>query len=372
MQKHIWQGVSTLVGTIIGAGILAIPFVVQQAGFWTGILLLLVLGSVVTLLNLMLGEVALRTKGNHQLTGYAEKYLGAWGKRWMTLSMLVGIYGALLAYLLGVGTSLAQVFGGGSWLWSLGFFIIMASVVYLGLGAVEESESWLTPIKILLFIIILVMALMSPHFALSKLSDFSSTKLLIPYGVILFSLIGTVAIPEVKEETKKHWKDLKKTILIGSLIPIVVYILFIIIVLGTTGTETTPIATVGVGKLLGNVAVYLLNVFAILAMTTSFLALGLALKEMYCYDYHWNTTGAGIAALAVPFALWIFGLQNFIQVLGIAGAVAGGIDGVLIVIIHRNAKQTGKRTPEYSLRVPSIISVALIFIFVLGAIQVFL
>ena len=41
MQKHIWQGVSTLVGTIIGAGILAIPFVVQQAGFWTGILLLL-------------------------------------------------------------------------------------------------------------------------------------------------------------------------------------------------------------------------------------------------------------------------------------------------------------------------------------------
>ncbi len=75
---------STLVGTIVGAGILGIPYVISKAGLWYGFLIILFLGLAFLLLNLFGGEVVLRTKKQFQLTGYAGKYLGPTGKRLMT------------------------------------------------------------------------------------------------------------------------------------------------------------------------------------------------------------------------------------------------------------------------------------------------
>lgn len=60
---------------VIGAGILGIPYVVAKAGFLTGLLDLIIIGLAVLVLNLYVGEIMLRTKEDHQLTGYAEKYL---------------------------------------------------------------------------------------------------------------------------------------------------------------------------------------------------------------------------------------------------------------------------------------------------------
>ena len=77
-QALLWEAISTFVWTIIGAGILGIPYVVAQAGLWTGIVVIVALGLVSMILYLYLGEITLRTKGFHQLTGYSEKYLGDW------------------------------------------------------------------------------------------------------------------------------------------------------------------------------------------------------------------------------------------------------------------------------------------------------
>jgi len=48
------EAISILVGTIIGAGILGIPYVVAQAGFLTGMVVLVVLSVAVILINLLL------------------------------------------------------------------------------------------------------------------------------------------------------------------------------------------------------------------------------------------------------------------------------------------------------------------------------
>ena len=72
---------ATLIGTIVGAGILGIPYVIAKAGFLYGFFIILLIGFAFLFLNLSTGEIVLRTKTQHQLTGYAEKYLGQWGKR---------------------------------------------------------------------------------------------------------------------------------------------------------------------------------------------------------------------------------------------------------------------------------------------------
>ena len=78
-SKHpVGVAAFTLIGGIVGAGVLGIPYTIAKAGFLYGFILIVVLGLVFLTINLFLGEVILRTKGNHQLTGYATKYLGSW------------------------------------------------------------------------------------------------------------------------------------------------------------------------------------------------------------------------------------------------------------------------------------------------------
>ena len=91
MHLGFEEAVATLVGTIIGAGVLAIPYSMKKAGFLTGLLILVVLSIAVLFLFLFVGEIVLRTKGNHQLTGYAEKYLGKTGKALMLFAVIFAI-----------------------------------------------------------------------------------------------------------------------------------------------------------------------------------------------------------------------------------------------------------------------------------------
>ncbi len=366
MIKKAWEAIATLVGTIIGAGILGIPYVVAKAGFWTGIANILFLGFVVLIMYLYLGEVVLRTKGNHQLTGYAERYLGKWGKSLMAFSMIFGIYGAMIAYILGEGQAFSAIFGGNPWIYSIAFFIIASFIVYRGLKLVAKAELWM------LFGIIgvsILVALFSAKFINPlNFTSFSILKFFVPYGVILFAFIGAAAIPEMEQYLVRNEKLLKKCILIGISIPIVVYFVFAIAIVGVTGASTTEIATIGLGKVVGEHMVLLGNIFAIVTMATSFLALGLALKQMYNYDYNINKHLSWILTVSIPFLIALTGFATFIKAIGIAGVVAGGIEGALIVFMVWQAKKLGDRKPEYKMKINFLISVLLILLFVFGAI----
>ena len=123
-RHKLWMAISTLVGTIVGAGILGLPYVISKVGFVYGSVLIVLLGLAFLLLNLCMGEIVLRTRQQHQLTGYAAKYLGQKGKWIMTLTLILSIYGALTAYLIGEGETLHAIFGGSSLLYTLIFLLL--------------------------------------------------------------------------------------------------------------------------------------------------------------------------------------------------------------------------------------------------------
>ena len=111
-DKKFWAATFTLSGAVIGAGILGLPYVFAKSGFFIGLMWIIFLGIILIFVKLALGEVTLRTKGRHQLAGYAEKYLGKWAKGFMVFAVLFGIYSALLAYLIGEGDSFSHLFLG--------------------------------------------------------------------------------------------------------------------------------------------------------------------------------------------------------------------------------------------------------------------
>lgn len=381
--KHLIfaEAIATLVGTIIGAGVLAIPYAIQKAGFLTGLLDLVILSAVVIFLHLYVGEVVLRTRGNYQLPGYAERYLGKKGKMLMTFMTASIIYGALTAYMIGVGRSLAAIFGMQNGITLLGmtlsadlffgllFFAFASAIVYLGLAFIRKSELLMSSIVIM--IIILICAFIFLKIDISNLASFNITKLFVPYGVILFALAGAVAVPEMKEELAKNKKLLKRAIVIGTLIPIALYALFSLVIVGVCGSLTSEVATIYLGQRFGIIMTIFGNLFAIFAMATSFLTLGLGLQEIYNYDYKIKKHAAWSLACLIPLVLFLlifFFIKEeiFYKTIGLTGGMAMTIEGILLVVMFNRAKRRGNRKPEYTVKRSTIVSIALIALFLLG------
>ena len=362
-KVDFYEAVSILVGGIIGAGVLGIPYVVAKAGLMTGIIDIVILGFLLLLLNLYLGEICLRTRKIHQLTGYAGKYLGKYGKFLMALSFGIGTAGAIVAYLIGGGEILSSIFGGTPMLMGLIFFAVMSLFIYFDLKAVEKGESIMVTLKLILIAVVILAGFF--FFKSSNLTAFNPSIVFLPYGVILFAFSGAAAIPEAAAELKKNRKALKKALLIGSIIPLIVYLLFAIAVVGALGINTPEIATMGL-KSLNSMLFVLGNLFAFLAMATSFLVLGLALKWMFRYDYNLNNFISWLLACFIPLGIFLVGTRDFIKVLGVVGAVTVGIDGILIVLMARKAKKKGERKPEYSLPIPYWLVIVFILLFLSG------
>ncbi|MDP7115548.1 MAG: aromatic amino acid transport family protein [Candidatus Woesearchaeota archaeon] len=373
MEKPYIQAVATYVGFVIGAGILGIPFVVAKAGFLTGLIDIILIGIIFAILNMYMGEIALSTKGHHQLPGYAKIYLGNKGKLLMSFSLIFGMSGSIIAYIVKGGEFLAALlqpsFGGNLLLYALLFFIPLAYLTHRGLKAVENAEVYM--VSIILVIVVILGFVGMKHINPSNLTGFSLGKLFIPFGVVMFSFLGTGAIPEIREELQNHKHLMKKSIMTGACIVTVVYILFALIVIGISGEAVTDGAIIGLGDILGTPILIIGIIFGLLTMSTSFIAIGTALKESYVFDFKISEKNAFRIACFIPLAVAILillsGITNaFFKILDITGIIAGGLVGFIIIPMVWKAKAHHNRKPEYKIPDNKIIEIAILIVFTLG------
>lgn len=346
MKKVVlFEAIATMVGTIIGAGILGIPFVFAQAGFWTGTLVLLVIGLAMLLMKLMCGETALRTRGNHQISGYTGIYLGKAAKYLVSFLLIAGTYGAMLAYFIGEGEVIEAITGIPRFWASIGFYAVFSTFIYIGLNLIKRAELIMS--SFILAAIFMIAILTMNHIDLSNLEGLDLTKSVVPYGVLLFACSGIIAVPEVRIILKRREKLMRRAIIWGCVIPPVIYFLFTALVISVSGIKVTEIASVGLGELLGWKMILAANVFAFFTMATSFLTLGLALKQIYHFDYKIKKGLAWIMLVCVPLIIFLLGANNFVKVISLVGALGVGMTGILQVLTYLVARKKGKRKPEY-------------------------
>lgn len=366
MNKKFWATTFTLTGTIIGAGILGLPYVFARSGFLIGLFWLILLGAIMTYTNLCLGEITLRTEGRHQLAGYAEKYLGKLGKKIMFFAMIFGVYAALLAYIIGEGESLARVIPGGinPIILSLSFWLIMTLILREGLRGIKKVETW--GVIAIIVLILGIMIVFFPKINFENLAYSNPKEFMLPIGIVLFSLLGFTAIPELRVEIQGQEKLLKKAILLGSLIPIALYIIFTAVFVGVLGLKVSEVATLSFGPI-----VTLLGVFT---MMTAFIVLTYSLKDAFRYDLRmskWPTFAfSSLAPLILYVATLISPALGFATILGIGGVISGGLTGIMILLVCKRAKDNAKekKKPEINMPLNWIILAILSIIFISGII----
>ncbi|MDO8424837.1 MAG: aromatic amino acid transport family protein [bacterium] len=337
MLKIIYA-IATLSGTIIGVGLFSLPFITRQVGVLTMLGYFFILGFLVILIHLLFSEVALATPDRMRFPGYAKLHLGSWGQKLALISSLTGFFGALLAYLIVGGEFLTNLlgplFGGNNVFYTALYFLIGSLMILFGIKIISRIEFW----GLIGFIVVLALMFFRGRGLIDpgNLTDSMEIKnWFLPYGPIFFSLWGASLIPELEEMLAEKKHLLKKVVFVSILIPIIVYLFFIYLVLGITGAQTTESAMAGLKNVLGNGMVNLGLLFGLITTFTSFIAIGLALKNTLHYDLKLGKNLAFGVACFLPLILFLAGLKSFIGVISFVGGVMLGIDGILILLMYR-------------------------------------
>ncbi|MEK6760323.1 MAG: aromatic amino acid transport family protein [Nanoarchaeota archaeon] len=365
MNKLFWATAFTLSGTMIGAGILGLPYVFSKSGFLVGIFWVFFLGLITLYVNLCLGEITLRTKQPHQIPGYAELYLGKWGKRFMMFAMFFGIYAALLAYLIGEGQSLSKLFTGGfehSILFAIGFWFMMTLFLKEGIDGLKKFES--RGVLMITAIIFFTLLFFSRNIDASNLTTYNLSFFLYPFGVVMFALLGFSSIPEMRIVIMKKEFLLKKAIVVGTIFPLLLYAIFTMTFLGAFGKSVTEVATLSFGNFV--------PVLGVFTMFASYFVLSFSLNNIFELDLKRKDYSFLFVSL-VPLILYIFvellNLADFVNIIAIGGVVSGGLTIILILLIQMKAKKKGNRKPEFSVPMNWILLGILATIFISGMVS---
>ncbi len=369
-NKNFIYATTVLIGTMVGVGIFGIPFAFSKAGFWVGFLFLIFIGFITLLLNLMYGEVVLRTHEKHQITGYTDKYLGPWFKRLIFFSVSLALYSALLVYMVIAGDFLNNIFSSVFYMsptsYSLVFFSVLSVLILWGIKRISWIELFLVGLFVVVVLLILGIGINKVDF--TNFVGAHSQFWFLPYGVLLFAFAGFSAIPIQRNILRGQENNLRKSILLAVVLTGALYLLFAFTVLGISGGVTTPDAISGLYEFLGGKIIFLGSLFGILAVSTSFLMLGSAFLDMFHLDYKVTRRWAWFLVVSPPLVLFLGGLRTFIDIISLAGSVAIGLEGIVLTFVYIKSKSKGDRVPEYSLEFPKFIYYLLIFMFGAGII----
>lgn len=351
-----WQGVAIIFGANIGAGILALPYGARSGGFVALLVALIVAGFLTTASMLYIAEVALRTKEPLQLAGLARKYLGNLGSWLVFAGVVINGLGALIAYTSGSGRILSELLGLPEALGSLLFFIPGVLVVWFGLQATGRSEQAITITMLALILVLCGWTFFGPGIKIENLSYVQPFFIVPIMNLAVFAFIAQYTVPELARGlAESNAKALPKSIVVGMCATGFLLALVPLAALGMVGREgITEVVTVAWGQQLGSVAYYMANIFAVLAMMTSFWAIALTLMTNIFDRFKWPAEGAPwyrVAALLLvavpPFLIGVFKLAGFVSALGYAGGFAGAIMSVVPVLMLHRARKHGDQEPAW-------------------------
>ena len=382
---------STLItsGTMIGAGMLAMPLTSAGIGFTFTVVLLVLLWILLTYSALLFVEVYQTAEHDAGIGTLAAQYFGRPGRIVATSVLMIFLYALLSAYVTGGGAILASTLPDfatpdlkmkGS---ILAFTIFFGIFVAIGTSFVDALNRFLFIAMIAALFIVL--GLMIPEIKIDNLMAMPIDKaLLISASPVFFTAFGFHgSIPCLNKYLEGDVKALRFSIIMGSAITLVGYLLWqfsthgvlsqsrFLEILNQDPTLNGLIEAVRV--ITGSTIIAaVVKIFSALALITSFLGVALGLLECIddllkrAFNISANRLSLGFLTFLPPLLFAFFYPEGFILALGYAGQMFAFYAVVLPAALVWKARH---QHPNLPYRVPGGSGV-LLFVSILGTIIV--
>lgn len=369
MQKIIGS-ILIVAGTTIGAGMLAMPIISANVGFLFMSFILFCIWFAMFYTSVLLVNVYQYNPTSAGFNTLTLKYLGKPGAFITGLSMLTLMYALVSAYIAGGGdilrSNLSQLMHleVSPQLSAILFTLFFGGIIAFGTRAVDFSTKIVFSIKIIC--LCLVLGLLLPHIEMAYLSYLPQSPLPVLATIpIIFTSFGfSVVIPSLVKYLDGNLRQLKWVFFIGSIIPLVLYLIWELTILGNI--ESSVFSEIlknnaGLEGLL--VSIKEINsspfikvaftIFAAAAILTSFLGVALSLND-YIKDLAKDrpkikhNLSAFILTFLPPILFALFYPDGFVIALGYA-SISLVILALIIpmLMLQRAKKLAGVKTNPF-------------------------
>lgn len=329
-----------IAGTTIGAGMLALPLGTAFCGYIPALIAFFSIWLVMLVSAFFFLDVNLSIPGETNFVTMCEKTLGTWGKVVCWVFYLLLLYSLTAAYIAGSSGVFKNVIYsliGVDIPMQLAYFclpLFFGGFVYLGTVGVDIINRVLM-IGLIIAYILLVGGLPT-HISLENLSHIDFTPFWFGLLIMLTSFGYHIIIPSLTTYMYHDRKHLRRAIVIGSLIPLAVYILWETVMLGVVPLEGEysltsawvqgiPVTQVLAHYVSTPVVQWSIYFFTFFAIVTSFLGVSLSLADFLTDGLRIKGTWRGrllaMTLTFVPPLLFLFTTdRGFIYALQHAGA----------------------------------------------------
>ncbi len=341
---------------------LAMPLATAGIGFTSAMLLLFGLWVIMGYTALLLVEAYQHNDATMGLSSIAYKYLGRSGRLLTSLAMPFLMYSLIAAYLAGGGEIIRESLNSllglqlPSYVGVLSFAVIGGGVVCFGTHSVDLINRCLFATKI--FFLATMLILLLPHVQQVNLLSMPVKQALLLSAIpIVFTSFGFHgSVPSIVSYMRGDTAQLRKIFIIGSAIPLLVYVFWQVATLGTIGSGTfigiladesgLNGLLVAVKAVVGTARVEMaVRLFAALALATSFLGVSLGLFDFLADFFKLKNTvngrlQTGVITFVPPLLFSLFYPKGFIFALGFA-AIALSILSLLLpaLLVRQTRKQ---------------------------------
>lgn len=356
-----------LVGTAVGAGMLALPMVSAANGFIQAAILLVIIWLLVTLSALLLLEINLAFQPYHNsFSTMAYATLGNVGRVVAWITCLLLLYALASAYIAGNASLLALAFRSIFHIsmplvvYALIFTIVLGGAVFWSTRVVDHVNRGLISLKG--FMLVLTVILLMPYINIAKLDVMPTVNKAIfaAAPIFLCSFGFQTVIPSLTNYVGPKPKMLKWIIIIGAIIPLVFYLLWLAVTLGivplvgfysfavikkTHGSVGEVVEFVGL-IVRSKIVIICVNIFADVAMATSFLGVTLGLFDFIAdatkrKNNYFGRLQTALLTFIPPLLFAVYYPRGFVVALGHASvfvAILGIIMPALMVYRLRKSK----------------------------------
>lgn len=378
---HLFGGTLLVTGTSLGVGMLALPVATAAGGFFPSLFIYFICWIFMLGTGLLLLEACIWMPKDANLITLSHHLLGKGGKVSCWILYIFLFFCLMVAHLAGGGSVLLQLSGNlfNSWQSIILYLLIFSPVVYLGTRWVDRINLLLMAGAILTFLLFVGSSLSHVKFSMLLPMNWGSAWGALP---IVFTAFGYQSlIPTLVSYMDRDIKKVRLAIILGSSIPFLIYVIWEMLILGIIPLEGAgglkealangQNAVHPLGAFVNNPTLITVGqIFAFFVLTTSYMGIAIAFVDFLADGLKvpnrgWHKLGICGIIFVIPTLIALVDPTIFLQALNYAGGIGVALLlGALPIMMVWNGRYKQGLSLKNQLLPGGKLTLALMLIFV--------
>lgn len=347
-QLTFMEATSIIVGHGVGSGVLAVPYLASRNSWFDMIWVIVLCYAVNLVMHFMIAELSYNNGGaqfikcfeNELFTGRFKKVATWIAFGFLALSVLVNVSG----FIAGAAAVFSSWFGLPSWIGMIIYYVLAAAVVNFGMKLVGICEKISIYAMIVVVGILFVATMISDKYGLPN-QFVAATNILALYSMVAFSLSAVMSVPQVVKGLSGDTKRIRGAIAAGTGINVGIIVIITLMTLVGAGSEISQNgALVDLAAHLGGWVGIIGYIFSLLALSTSFWANTLNLRDIIHEQTKWNLKLSWLVATLPCLILALIGVETFVGFTRLASVIQV-LTGIGIIISYNRSRRREVEAP---------------------------